>query len=664
MKKKIKLLHWQIINVLLIIFDIFALNFSYIFALYLRFDFVYSRIPERFITGFMKTAPLYTIFVLLVFYFLKMYRSLWRFASVEELIKGVYAFLITGIFHVLITLFIFERMPISYYIVGAILQFILTTGIRFTYRVFFANQLNENADNIEVKNVLIIGAGEAGRMICQDMRRHVDVKYNIKGFIDDNVNKWGRYIFDLPIFGGRDQLIEVAKANDINLIVLAIPSASKDNIKEILEIAKETEATLKIVPSLPDLIKRDDVKTSQLKDVEIEDLLGRDPIKINTKKTLNNLKDKVVLVTGGGGSIGSELCRQIACNSPKKLIIFDIYENNTYEIEQELKRNYPSLDFIALIGSVREDKRLDDVFNEYKPQIVYHAAAHKHVPLMETSPNEAIKNNIYGTYNTAYAALRHKAEKFILISTDKAVNPTNIMGATKRACEMIIQMMEEVSRNHDDTILSKFKALNKCEFRPYDNDFITKFVAVRFGNVLGSNGSVIPIFKKQIAEGGPVTVTHKDIIRYFMTISEAVGLVIEAGFNANSGEIFVLDMGEPVKIDTLARNLIKLSGFKPEVDIDIIYTGLRPGEKLYEEKLMDEEGLNKTENSLIHIAHPLQFDNKVLIDDMEEMSVYASKNDVDNAIKVLSKIVPTYHSPESDLKENKEKFAELYMESK
>ncbi len=664
MKKKKKLLHWQIINILLLIFDIVAINFSYIFALFLRFDFVYSRIPERYISGFIKIAPVYTVFTLIVFYFLKMYKSLWRFASVEELLKGVYAFFITGIFHILITLFIFQRMPISYYIVGAILQFILTTGVRFTYRIFFTNQTKKNVDIIEVKNVLIIGAGEAGRMIAQDMRRHVEVKYNIKGFIDDNANKWGRYIFDLPIFGGREQLIEIAKMYDINLIVLAIPSASKDRIKEILEIAKDTEATLKIVPSLPDLINRDDVNTSQLKDVEIEDLLGRNPIKINTQNTLNNLKDKVVLVTGGGGSIGSELCRQIACNSPKKLIIFDIYENNAYEIEQELKRNFPSLDFVALIGSVREAKRLDDVFEEYKPQIVYHAAAHKHVPLMEVSPNEAIKNNIYGTYNTAYAALRHKAEKFILISTDKAVNPTNIMGATKRACEMIIQMMENVSKNHDDTILSKFEALNRGDLKPYDNKFATKFVAVRFGNVLGSNGSVIPIFKKQIAEGGPVTVTHKDIIRYFMTISEAVGLVIEAGFNANGGEIFVLDMGEPVKIDTLARNLIKLSGFKPDVDIDIIYTGLRPGEKLYEEKLMDEEGLNKTKNRLIHIAQPLQFENKKLIDDMEEMSIFASKNDIDNAIKSLSKIVPTYHSPESDLKKNKDKFTELYMESK
>lgn len=664
MKKTKKLLHWQIINILLLIFDILAINFSYIFALFLRFDFVYSRIPERFIKGFIQIAPVYTVLALIVFYFLKMYRSLWRFASVEELIKGVYAFFITGIAHVILSLFVFQRMPISYYIVGAILQFILTTGIRFTYRVFFANQANKKADNIEVKNVLIIGAGEAGRMIAQDMRRHVDVKYNIKGFIDDNANKWGRYIYDLPIFGGTEHLIDIAKENDVNLIVLAIPSASKDEIKRILEIAKDTEATLKIVPSLPDLINRDDVKTSQLKDVEIEDLLGRDPIKINTQKTLNNLKDKVVLVTGGGGSIGSELCRQIACNNPKKLIIFDIYENNAYEIEQELKRNYPNLDLVALIGSVREARRLDDIFEEYKPQIVYHAAAHKHVPLMEVSPNEAIKNNIYGTYNTAYAALRHKAEKFILISTDKAVNPTNVMGATKRTCEMIIQTMENVSKSHDDTILSKFEALNRGELRPYDKNFVTKFVAVRFGNVLGSNGSVIPIFKKQIAEGGPVTVTHKDIIRYFMTISEAVGLVIEAGFNANGGEIFVLDMGEPVKIDTLARNLIKLSGFKPDVDIKIIYTGLRLGEKLYEEKLMDEEGLNKTENHLIHIAHPLQFENKVLIDDMEEMSVFASKNDIDNAIKLLSKIVPTYHSPESDLKKNKEKFAELFKESK
>lgn len=664
MEKKKKLHHWQIINIGLFIFDILAINFSYLFALFLRFDFIYSRIPMRFLTGFIKVAPVYTVFTIIVFYLLKMYKSLWRFASVEELFKGVYAFLITGIFHVIVTVLIFERMPISYYIVGALLQFFLTTGIRFAYRIFLLNQSNKRTDSKEIKNVLIIGAGEAGRMIAQDMRRHVDVKYDIKGFIDDNSNKWGRYIFDLPIFGGRDEIINVANKYEINLIVLAIPSASKENIKDFLDIAKDTQATLKILPSLPDLINKDQVKTSQLKDVEIEDLLGRDQIKINTQNTLNNLKNKTVLVTGGGGSIGSELCRQVATNSPKKLIIFDIYENNAYEIEQELKRNYPDLDFIALIGSVREAKRLDDIFEEYKPDIVYHAAAHKHVPLMESSPNEAIKNNIYGTYNTAYAALRHKVDKFILISTDKAVNPTNVMGATKRACEMIIQMMENVSKNHDDTILSNFKELNREELRPYDNKFVTKFVAVRFGNVLGSNGSVIPIFKQQIAEGGPVTVTHKEIIRYFMTISEAVGLVIEAGFNANGGEIFVLDMGEPVKIDTLARNLIKLSGLKPDIDIEIKYTGLRPGEKLYEEKLMDEEGLNKTENHLIHIAQPLKFENKKLIDDMEEMSIYASKNEVDKAIEVLTRIVPTYHTPESDLNDNKEKFAELYKESK
>lgn len=664
MEKKKKLHHWQIINIGLFIFDILAINFSYLFALFLRFDFIYSRIPMRFLTGFIKVAPVYTVFTIIVFYLLKMYKSLWRFASVEELFKGVYAFLITGIFHVIVTVLIFERMPISYYIVGALLQFFLTTGIRFAYRIFLLNQSNKRTDSKEMKNVLIIGAGEAGRMIAQDMRRHVDVKYDIKGFIDDNSNKWGRYIFDLPIFGGRDEIINVANKYEINLIVLAIPSASKENIKDFLDIAKDTQATLKILPSLPDLINKDQVKTSQLKDVEIEDLLGRDQIKINTQNTLNNLKNKTVLVTGGGGSIGSELCRQVATNSPKKLIIFDIYENNAYEIEQELKRNYPNLDFIALIGSVREAKRLDDIFEEYKPDIVYHAAAHKHVPLMESSPNEAIKNNIYGTYNTAYAALRHKVDKFILISTDKAVNPTNVMGATKRACEMIIQMMENVSKNHDDTILSNFKELNREELRPYDNNFVTKFVAVRFGNVLGSNGSVIPIFKQQIAEGGPVTVTHKEIIRYFMTISEAVGLVIEAGFNANGGEIFVLDMGEPVKIDTLARNLIKLSGLKPDIDIEIKYTGLRPGEKLYEEKLMDEEGLNKTENHLIHIAQPLEFENKKLIDDMEEMSIYASKNEVDKAIEVLTRIVPTYHTPESDLNDNKEKFAELYKESK
>lgn len=664
MKKTKKLMHWQIINIGLALFDILAINISYLFALFLRFDFIYSKIPQIYMTGFLQISLIYTIFTLFVFYLLKMYKSMWRFASVEELLKGVYAFFITGIFHVIVSVIFFERMPISYYVVGAIMQFILTTGIRFTYRIFLTNQSNKKYPNLDVQKVLIIGAGEAGRLIAQDMTRHKNFQYDIKGFIDDNPNKWGRYIYDIPILSGMDKLIENVLEYDIDLIVIAIPSASKEKVRDVLTIAKESGAKLKILPSIPDLINKEDLTTQALKDVQIEDLLGRDPIKINTKKTLNNFKDKVVLVTGGGGSIGSELCRQVAAHNPKRLIIFDIYENNAYEIEQELKRKYPNLDLIALIGSVRETKRLDDIFNEYKPQIVYHAAAHKHVPLMETSPNEAIKNNVYGTYNTAYAALRHKAEKFILISTDKAVNPTNVMGATKRICEMIIQTMDRVSNSKDDSILSNFEAINKGQLRPYDKEFVTKFVAVRFGNVLGSNGSVIPLFKKQIKEGGPVTVTHKDIIRYFMTISEAVGLVIEAGFNAKGGEIFVLDMGEPVKIDTLARNLIKLSGFKPDEDIKIVYTGLRPGEKLYEEKLMDEEGLDKTDNKLIHIAKPIDFENQALINNMEEMSIFASKNDIDNALKVLSQIVTTYHSPESDLLENKHKFDELYKESK
>lgn len=661
-KKGLK--HWQKINIALIIFDVIAINISYLFALFLRFDFAYSKIPEIYIETFLSFAPFYTIFTLLVFNAFKMYRSMWRFASITEIFRGIYTFIITGIFYICATLLFYDRMPISYYIIGALLQFILTTSIRLSYRIYLIYS-RDNLNRPIKENVLIIGAGEAGRLIFNDMRNYEDKRYVVKGFIDDNSNKWGRYIGAVPIIGGKDKIFDSVKRYNIGSIIIAIPSASVAQRREIIEISKETGAKLKIIPSIPELLENSEsINVSKLKDVQIEDLLERESININSDETLRNIQNKVVLVTGGGGTIGSELCRQIARNNPKQLIIFDIYENSTYEIEQELKRNHPELNFIALIGSVREALRLDDIFNKYRPDIVYHAAAHKHVPLMETSPNEAIKNNIYGTYNTAFAALRYNAERFILISTDKAVNPTSIMGTTKRVCEMIVQSMAQVVKTKDVSKLPILHELNDDKIREYNSEFVTDFVAVRFGNVLGSNGSVIPLFKKQIASGGPVTVTHKDIIRYFMTISEAVGLVIEAGFYAKGGEIFVLDMGEPVKIDTLARNLIKLSGFKPDKDIEIRYVGLRPGEKLYEEKLMAEEGLEKTPNKLIHIAKPISFDTNTFFSQLEEMSYCASQNNIVNVMLKLREIVPTYHTPEEDIKKNKEKFEKLYEHSK
>lgn len=661
MKKKLE--HWQIINIGLVIFDIIGINLAYLLALFLRFDFTYSYIPKLYLDTFISMIPIYTIFSLVVFHFFKMYQSLWRFASVAELIRGLTATIITCAFYVLVSIFVFHRMPIAYYIMGAIIQFLLVTGIRFTYRLF-----NIITDNLKarpnIERVLIYGAGEAGRLIYNDIKNYKNIKYDVVGFIDDNENKHGRYISSTPILGGREIVAETVENLDVDSIILALPSASKEHIKGIINVCKESGAKLKTLPSIEGLLDNKNVNVEKIRDVQIEDLLERKQIKINSQHTLDNIKDKTILVTGGGGSIGSELSRQIARNRPKKLILFDIYENSLYSIEQELRRNYPELDLVALIGSVRDPRKLDDVFNEYRPQIVYHAAAHKHVPLMEVSPIEAIKNNVFGTYNTAFAALRYKVEKFILISTDKAVNPTNIMGATKRMCEMIIQAMDHVSKTKDDSILPKFKLEKYNMLRPYDKDFSTNFVAVRFGNVLGSNGSVIPLFKKQIAEGGPVTVTHKDIIRYFMTIPEAVGLVIEAGFNAKGGEIFVLDMGEPVKIDTLARNLIKLSGLKPDVDIDIVYTGLRPGEKLYEEKLMAEEGLQKTDNQIIHIAKPMELDFEEFFANMTTLCELVEKNVYKESLDILAKVVVTYHSPDSDLEFNKEKFEELYKESK
>lgn len=497
------------------------------------------------------------------------------------------------------------------------------------------------------RRVMIIGAGEAGQIILRDIKHSEKVDERVYCMIDDNPNKRNRYIDGVPVVGGSDSIFEAVEQYAIEKIYVAIPSATAEERREILNVCKETGCEIKNLPGLYQFMTGQ-ISIASMKNVEVEDLLGRDVIKVNMDEIFQYIKGKTVLVTGGGGSIGSELCRQVAEHHPEKLIIFDVYENNAYDIQLELRKKHPELSLEVLIGSVRDSRKIFQVFETYKPDIVYHAAAHKHVPLMEDSPCEAIKNNAIGTYKTAYAAMANGCSKFVLISTDKAVNPTNIMGASKRLCEMIIQAFDhKIKEGKANEIPQLFTHLIKDEERKnYIDKNIpnakTEFVAVRFGNVLGSNGSVIPLFKRQIAAGGPVTVTHPDIIRYFMTIPEAVSLVMQAGVYAKGGEIFVLDMGSPVKIDTLARNLIKLTGHKPDVDIMIKYTGLRPGEKLYEEKLMAEEGLLKTDNNLIHIGCPIPFDIEVFLGQLDELMEVAYRNKKDIR-EMVQKVVSTYH---------------------
>ena len=613
-------------------------------ALWFRFDCRFSLIPEVYLKAWIQFSPFYTVLCVSVFTVLKLYRSLWRFAGYSELLRVTAATVLTGFLqYVGITVFL-KEMPISYILFGMIIQFCLIIGIRFSYRfVLLERSRREKAEKKnQGRNILLIGAGDAGRLILRDVQRTEFNVGKVQCIIDDNPNKWGRYIENIPIVGGRDEIMASVEKYQIQQILIAIPSAKAEEKRDILNICKETGCELKILPGIYQLVNGD-VMLSKMKEVAVEDLLGREPIQVNLDEIFEHLKGKVILVTGGGGSIGSELCRQIAGHHPKQLILFEIYENNAYDIEQELKRKYPELNLVVLIGSVRDSRRIDWVFETYKPDIVYHEAAHKHVPLMEGSPNEAIKNNVIGTYKTAYAALKSGCQRFVLISTDKAVNPTNIMGASKRLCEMVIQSMNQISQTGQVNLLPQ---LWSHSWNPIEevraNPVKTEFVAVRFGNVLGSNGSVIPLFKKQIADGGPVTVTHPDIIRYFMTIPEAVSLVLQAGTYARGGEIFVLDMGDPVKIDTLARNLIKLSGYKPDVDIKIEYTGLRPGEKLYEEKLMAEEGLQTTPNRLIHIAKPIPFDVEAFMRQVEILAE-ASYTNSQNIKLLVSEIVPTYH---------------------
>ena len=641
--------HWHIIAGLLMVYDALSLAFSYFIALWLRFDLRYTTIDYPYLEAWKHFLPLYILFSLAVFWYLKLYKSIWRFASYSELLRVSVATIISALFHTVGITLLYIRMPISYYFIGALLQYVAVLGIRFSYRfILLIRKIRVKQVN---SRIMVIGAGSAGQMLIRDIQRAGEVDGEVVCIIDDNQNKWGRTIDNIPVVGGRENILEMVEKYSIDKIFLAIPSATAQQRRDILNICNETSCELKNLPGMYQLVLGQ-VTASAMRNVSVEDLLGRDPIRVDLQEVFQFINGKTVLVTGGGGSIGSELCRQIAAHSPKELIIFDIYENNAYSIQLELKEKYPDLKLIVLIGSVRDSRRIYQVFETYHPEIVYHAAAHKHVPLMEESPCESIKNNALGTYKTAYAALTHGCKRFVLISTDKAVNPANIMGASKRICEMIIQTFdkkikagkaEEIPQLYTHKGMENAdKAGNGTVFR----DIHTEFVAVRFGNVLGSNGSVIPIFKRQIEKGGPVTVTHPDIIRYFMTIPEAVSLVLEAGTFAKGGEIFVLDMGSPVKIDTLARNLIRLSGFKADVDIRIEYSGLRPGEKLYEEKLMAEEGLEDTENSRIHIGKPLCFDVDSFLEKVDGLMEVAYKNKEGEIREMVKDIVETYKPAE------------------
>lgn len=617
MKQKTPFLKIPINRIIaLILLDIMSIVVASFAALYVRFDFSFAGIPAEYLMKFERIIPFNILLTLLFFALWKLYKSVWRYASATELLNIVFATTCAAIAQIILCNVMNQKMPRSYYMIYWFLLFGMCCVLRFSYRILrlINSKRIDRAEKEKRNNVMLIGAGAAANAILKEIESSSYLNLNVKCIIDDNPGCHGKFLRGVPIVGGRDKIIDAVGQYAVDEIIFAIPSANTQTRKEILDICKESGCKLRTLPGIYQLINGD-VSVSKLKEVEIEDLLGRDPIEINTEEVLNYVSGKVVLVTGGGGSIGSELCRQIAGHHPKQLVIVDIYENNAYDIQQELIRKHPELNLQVLIASVRNTARINDIFATYRPNIVFHAAAHKHVPLMEVSPNEAIKNNVMGTYKTAKAADKYGAEKFVLISTDKAVNPTNVMGASKRICEMVIQMMNQKSE--------------------------TNFVAVRFGNVLGSNGSVIPLFKKQIAEGGPVTVTDPRIIRYFMTIPEAVSLVLQAGAYARGGEIFVLDMGKPVKILDLATNLIKLSGYKVGEDIEIKFTGLRPGEKMYEELLMDEEGLKKTANKMIFIGKPIDFDTEVFEKQLEELILHAKQEDKDIRQEIKD-IVPTY----------------------
>ena len=596
--------------------DVISISCSYFLALLLRHDFLFSAIDPRFLEGYGDSIALWCVLTIGVFYFMRLYHSIWSQVSIAELEMVIKAYVILIPVYFAVIRLTGLQMPRSYYPMGFIISFLCTISIRFSYR--FLRMLRRHMEGRTGKRqdrYMVIGAGAAGQMILKELQNSDKLRTRVCCVIDDNPNKRGRLIEGVEIVGNRQDIPAMAEKYRITHIAFAIPSCSADDRRDILKRCSQTGCKLLAIPGMYQLVKNE-VSVSRLRDVEITDLLGREQVCVNNGEILADITGKVILVTGGGGSIGSELCRQIARAKPKQLVVFDIYENNAYAIQQELRRGYPELNLAVLIGSVRNTNRINSVMNTYRPDIVFHAAAHKHVPLMEDSPNEAIKNNVIGTYKTAQAAVACGVSKFVLISTDKAVNPTNIMGASKRLCEMVVQMMDRQSED-------------------------TSFVAVRFGNVLGSNGSVIPLFKQQIAQGGPVTVTDKRVIRYFMTIPEAVSLVLQASYYARGGEIFVLEMGEPVKIDDMARNLIRLSGLKPDVDIKIEYTGLRPGEKLYEELLMQEEGLQDTANKLIHIGKPIEMDDAWFREKLRELDE-ASREESDRIQVLVSQIVPTY----------------------
>ena len=606
-------------KIFLLCYDVVAVGLVSVLALLVRFDFRWSQVPHTFAETMWNSLIVSEVIMVLIFTAFHLYSSLWSYASTTELMYVISACVVDSIVNMVAIVLMnpgTEGVPLprSFYLLYGMFLLAFTLFGRYFYRLLRIIRGHIWVDQTKRKRVLVVGAGAAGSALIKEIMGSDHISMDIVGAIDDDPAKKGTYIHGVRILGNRDCIISFCEELSVQEIMIALPSATAKEIKEIVDICKQTGCELKRLPGMYQLVNGD-VSVSKLKDVDVNDLLGREPVKVDLDSILGYVCDKVVLVTGGGGSIGSELCRQVAGHKPKKLVIVDIYENNAYDIQQELKKTYPWLNLVVLIASVRNTKRMDDIFTYYKPDIVYHAAAHKHVPLMEASPNEAVKNNVLGTWKVVQAADKAHVKKFVMISTDKAVNPTNIMGATKRICEMIIQT--------------------------YNNCSQTEFVAVRFGNVLGSNGSVIPLFKKQIEAGGPVTVTHPDIIRYFMTIPEAVSLVLQAGAFAKGGEIFVLDMGEPVKILDLAKNLILLSGHKPGEDIQIEFTGLRPGEKLYEEMLMDEEGLQDTENHLIHIGKPIEFDEDKFLEDLEGLKEYVV-TEPDDIREWVQRIVPTY----------------------
>lgn len=666
-----KIEHWHIVTICLMLYDAVAINLSYFLALWLRFDCHYSKIPGEYFAAWLKFTPIYAAVSIVVLWMLRLYRSIWRFASFDELKRIILSSILLGLFHSVFITLVFLRMPISYYIIGIAIQTALILFIRFAYRSILLERKKNTRQQqkADASRVMLIGAGSAGQMVLRDLHNAKEINERVCCIIDDNKNKWGRYIDGVPIVGGRDEILLSVEKYGIEKIYLTIPSSTAEQKRDILNICKETDCKLKNLPGIAEIVNGV-VTANSMRDVAVEDLLGREPIRPDMDEIYRFITGKVILVTGGGGSIGSELCRQIAAHNPKQLIVFDIYENNAYAIGNELKDKYPDLRLEVLIGSVRDSRRISQVFARYKPDVVYHAAAHKHVPLMEDSPCESIKNNAIGTYKTAYAAMMNGCQRFVLISTDKAVNPTNIMGASKRLCEMIIQTFDrKIAEGRADEIKplhvhSEEADGNMCGMAHGMEQPKTEFVAVRFGNVLGSNGSVIPRFKEQIAKGGPVTVTHPDIIRYFMTIPEAVSLVLQAGTYADRGEIYVLDMGEPVKIDTLARNLIRLSGFTPDKDIKIIYTGLRKGEKLYEEKLMSEEGMRTTPNKLIFIGKPIPFDPDVFLRKLQGLMTVAYDGREDIIRELVADVVTTFKPVGESGHEKKKTITDEHLDTK